>query len=103
MNNILFCSLSFFSKKVSSSVWEMLERMARFTSCSVVYSLRVSGFEGFRWVCWFLLWASFGYTVYTSCVLRGTLCFFNKCFHYLYIKKKKITVKNGRVNILCIR
>jgi hypothetical protein len=46
---------------------------------------------GFLWVLGFsyggLLWASFGFSVYTSYVLRGTLCFL--LYTILLIKKKK--------------
>jgi hypothetical protein len=39
------------------------------------------------------LWASLVVPMYTSCVLKGALCFFNKIF--LLIKKKRLTKPSG--------
>jgi hypothetical protein len=48
----------------------------------------------FLWVffCFFFMWASWVAPVYTSCVLRGTLRFFNEIF--LLIKKKIYLICN---------
>jgi phosphotransferase system glucose/maltose/N-acetylglucosamine-specific IIC component len=42
------------------------------------------------------LWARWVVPVYTSCILRGALCFFNKIF-LLIIKKKKKKKKKKKI------
>jgi hypothetical protein len=51
---------------------------ARFMSCNVVYSLRVSGFEGFGWFCWvpFGVFGGVGFSRVLSLVVFCFLCHF---------------------------
>jgi hypothetical protein len=58
----------------------------RLMSCSVVFSLWVSGLRAFDGFVGFLLWVSFDYLVYVSCVLRGASRFLINLL--LLIKKK---------------
>jgi hypothetical protein len=56
---------------------------ARLTSCNVAYSLRVSGFESFRWFCWVSFGVS-GVVGFLQVVSLVVFCFFCSVFFFVY-------------------